>query len=255
MPLHWETSRKEAFALFGIQFHQQRHRTTGLSPQLPDGGYFIWITLDKTELEENYDYKDCIDSTSVTWITRRGVTEDQDDYRALQSADTRISVFLRSQPKHFTYVGEVRCHGRPDIVSSGGRPQLRYLFRLDHHVPDTILQQLYAGVGRAKPMSRAARVSTSRLPTRRPTTFGQTREALAYVLGDVQRVTVPAQHSHQGIALWRGTSTPRSVLTRQPDQRRIWALGGTAEPNILSGFREFRLGDVFAACTDTSRRL
>src|SRR5262249_18793741 len=92
---------------------------------------------------------------------------------------------------------------------------------------------------------RPARVSTSRVPTRRPTTFGQTREALACVLGDVQWVMVPAHHNHQGIAMWRGTSTPRSVLTRQPDHRRIWALGGTAQPHIFSGFREFRLGDVF----------
>jgi hypothetical protein len=152
LPLHGQTSRKDAYALFGIKFDQrQRQLIKGLSPKLPDGGYFIWITLDKTELEENYDYEDRLEASSFTWVTQRGVTDALPNYRALEHPNTRVSLFVRGQPGNaFTYLGEMRHHSHESLQASGRRPQVRYLFELEHQV------SVAARLARLRPESRGS---------------------------------------------------------------------------------------------------
>jgi hypothetical protein len=59
LTLHHRYSRREAFAAVHVEYDQQkRHLNVGLSPQCPDGGYLIFITLNKEELDPAYDYDD-----------------------------------------------------------------------------------------------------------------------------------------------------------------------------------------------------
>jgi hypothetical protein len=89
--------RKAAFAAVGIQSdQQQQHLNVGLSPQCRDHGYLIFITLNKEELDPAHDYADEIFSDRLIWITRRGVTEDQQHYVNLRLPDTRVSLFVQS---------------------------------------------------------------------------------------------------------------------------------------------------------------
>jgi hypothetical protein len=203
LPLHTETSRKDAYLLFGIDFHQRnRQLIRGLSPRLSDGGYFIWITLDKSDFDPNYDYEDQLEASSFVWITRRGVKETDPDYRVLVDPETRISLFVRSTPREeFTYLGEIRHRSHQQFAAADGRSQMRFLFEMLHPVPDVVLANLYAGV-QTNPAAPAGRTGVpasplGRLRTRRPATLGQAREALAYVLGTVERVLNPAHHNYQ----------------------------------------------------------
>jgi hypothetical protein len=120
----------------------------GLSPRLPDGGYFIWITLDKTDLDPNYDYEDRLDSSSFTWVTRRGVQDTHPDYANLADPATRVSLFIRSHSRdEFTYLGEMTHQSHYPFTAKDGRRQIRYLFELMHSVPDALLRQLYDEIG------------------------------------------------------------------------------------------------------------
>ena len=49
LTLHERYTRPDVYGLFGINYdtRRTRHLNTGLSPRMPDGGYFIFITLDK----------------------------------------------------------------------------------------------------------------------------------------------------------------------------------------------------------------
>jgi hypothetical protein len=73
--------RKEAFASVGIKYDsRQRHLNVGLSPECKDGGYLIFVTLNKTELDPAHDYAAELFSNQLIWVTRRDVSEDQTDY-------------------------------------------------------------------------------------------------------------------------------------------------------------------------------
>jgi hypothetical protein len=55
--LHERYGRKEIYATDGVDYDQrQRHLNTGLSPQGQDGGYLIFVTLDKEQLDPAHDY-------------------------------------------------------------------------------------------------------------------------------------------------------------------------------------------------------
>ena len=66
--------RREAFAAVGVTYPGRKttHLNTGLSPQNPDGGYIIFITLDKESLADAYDYEDELFEDGLHWVTRRG---------------------------------------------------------------------------------------------------------------------------------------------------------------------------------------
>jgi 5-methylcytosine-specific restriction protein A len=202
LTLHAPTSRKDAYALFGIDYDQrQRYLNKGLSPRLSDGGYFVWITLDKSGLDEAYDYEDQLFPGSLEWVTQRGAEEDDADYVALREPATRVSLFVRHRDRDaFTYLGEMRYDSHQQFTDADDRPQMRYAFQLDNEVPDTLLAQLYGGQPTSRPPNRQAAAATSiatKPRTRRPTTFGQTRQAFAYAVGATSRTVVPAHHNYQ----------------------------------------------------------
>jgi hypothetical protein len=78
---------------------------------------------------------------------------------------------------------------------------MQSLFQLDHTVPEAVLARLYEDLGETTKRRGTQKSPQPNRPTpsrtRRPTTFGQTREALSYVLGDVERVLVPAHYNYQ----------------------------------------------------------
>ena len=100
-------ARKEAHALFDIQFDQrQQNLLMGLSPRLSDGGYFIWITLDKTDVDPNHDYEDRLDCSSFTWVTRRGVQDTNPDYVNLADRATRCRCLSEVAPETNSCISE-----------------------------------------------------------------------------------------------------------------------------------------------------
>lgn len=81
----------------GIHYNpQQQHLNVGLPPQCKDGGYFIFITLNKEELDPAHNYADELFADQFIWVTRRDVTEDQKDYVNLRLPETRVSLFVRT---------------------------------------------------------------------------------------------------------------------------------------------------------------
>jgi len=109
LQLHGRYGRKEAFASVGSQYNpQQQHFNVGLAPRCKDGGYLIFITLDKEELDPAHNYADELFADQFIWVTRRGVTEDQKDYVNLRMSDIRVSLFVRKNPgEKFVYAGEL----------------------------------------------------------------------------------------------------------------------------------------------------
>jgi hypothetical protein len=89
--------RKEAFGAVGVHYDpQQQHLNVGLPPQCKDGGYFIFITLNKEELDPAHNYADQLFADQFIWVTRRDVTEDHKDYLNLRVPETRVSLFVRT---------------------------------------------------------------------------------------------------------------------------------------------------------------
>ena len=117
-------SRKEAFAAVGTQYApQQQHLNVGLPPQCKDGGYFIFITLNKEELDPAHDYADELFADQFIWVTRRDVTEDHKDYVNLRLPATRVSLFVRTTPgEDFVYAGELAYVGHTTLQRSFQRP-------------------------------------------------------------------------------------------------------------------------------------
>src|SRR5260370_11508928 len=96
LQLHERYGRKEVFATVEISYtSQQQHLNTGLSPRVADGGYFIFITLQKDELDPAYDYDDELFADKFRWVTRRDRDENHPDYINLRDARTRVSLFVR----------------------------------------------------------------------------------------------------------------------------------------------------------------
>ena len=66
-----------------------------LSPRCSDGGYLIFVTLNKEELDPAHDYPDQLFAQKFVWVTRRDATEDKRDYINLRSEGTRVSLFCQ----------------------------------------------------------------------------------------------------------------------------------------------------------------
>jgi hypothetical protein len=199
LTLHERFGRFDVFALFGIRF-SQRNRTQiqGLSPRFPDGGYCIFITIDKSELDEAYDYEDQLYFDSFEWVTRRGVGEDHPDYVNLRQPNTRVSLFVRHGSRdRFAYLGEMTHEAHREFNAENGQKQQRYVFRLEHEVPSQLLAELTGETGHSPARARVTHPAREASAHRRPATLNDTRSALAYVLGDLHRVMVPAHHNFQ----------------------------------------------------------
>ncbi len=187
--------RKEALASVGIKYDsQQQHLNVGLSPQCRDRGYLIFITLNKEDFEPTHDYADELYADQFIWVTRRDVTEDQQDYVNLRLPETRVSLFVRtSRRDDFVYAGEM-VYAEHDSFkeASSGRPQMRYIWRLKNHIPNLLLQELTFGL--AKP---SAKVQSGKQRSRAPSSFDELKKAYSYLLGTAERTVVPEHQNYQ----------------------------------------------------------
>ncbi len=188
--------RQQIFAALGVAYSsRQQHLNTGLSPRNPDGGYCIFITLDKEQMQAAYDYEDELYTDRVRWITRRDREEDHPDYVALRKDTTRVSLFVRAAPRDdFVYLGELQYRTHRQFTSEG-RPQQEYVFGLRKPISDELVAAIYSGSQRP---SRPSRPS-SHHPTgrRQPTTLDGYKKAFSYALDRLDRQVNPAHHNYQ----------------------------------------------------------
>jgi hypothetical protein len=190
--------RKEIYATVGVQYdQQQRHLNVGLSPKCKDGGYFIFITLNKEELDPAHNYADEIFADQFIWVTRRDVTDEDQDYVNLRLPETRVSLLARTNPgEEFAYLGELKYAEHTAFVDpSSGRPQIRYVWRLQHPLPEGLLRELTFGI----PMARKhpAGAAPAKPHFRAPSSFDELRKAYSYVLGTAERTVVPEHQNYQ----------------------------------------------------------
>ncbi len=201
LALHKRFGRKEAFAVFGIKYKsQQQHLNLGLSPKLPNGGYFIFVTLNKDELDPAHDYDDQIFSDQLIWVTRRDVTEDHPDYVNLRDSTVPVSLFARTNSREkFVYAGELKYREHQTIGAN--RPQLRFVWSLRQPLSDALLQELTFGLpGRAaRPVRSKGKHKSAH--TRMPSTFDELKKAYSYALGTLAERTVIPEHQHFQVRL------------------------------------------------------
>lgn len=192
--------RKDAFAAVGVHYDpQQQHLNVGLPPQCKDGGYFIFITLNKEELDPAHNYADQLFADQFIWITRRDATEDQKDYVNLRALDTRVSLFVRTTPSEdFVYAGELEyLEHTPFKDLSSGRPQIRYVWRLKNPLPDALYQELTFGLPKPRKTGVAGKAAPVKGQSRAPSSFDELRKAYSYVLGTAERTVIPEHQNYQ----------------------------------------------------------
>lgn len=203
LELHGRYGRKDVFALFGIEYDsRQQHLNTGLSPRLTDGGYFIFITLDKEAYEPQLSYADELYADRFVWVTRRGRGEAHPDYVRLRQPGTRVSLFVRNSPgEAFAYLGELDYAAHTEFKEEGsGDLQQSYSWRLRHPLPEDLLAELTFGVKRPRARQRkeavAGRAGRAR-KGRRPATLDEYKKAYSYAVGTADRTVIPEHHNYQ----------------------------------------------------------
>lgn len=201
LDLHERFTRREIYAADGVAYdQQQRHLNTGLSPQCRDGGYFIFVTLNKDELDPAHDYDDELYADHLKWASRRGVLEEDVDYVRLRHADTRVSLFVRNNPNEkFVYAGELSYLNHSSVIDTkSGKPQLRFLWSLKEILADRLLEELTFGVTSAAPSSRVKTKQSESRRSRLPSSFDEFRKAFSYAVGAVSdRIVVPEHYNYQ----------------------------------------------------------
>jgi hypothetical protein len=184
----------------GVEYdQQQRYLNTGLSPQCRDGGYFIFVTLNKDTLELEHDYEDELYADHLVWVTRRNVSEDDPDYVNLRRHTTRVSLFVRTNAdEKFVYVGELsHVDHKPIVDLRTGKSQLRFVSSLKQRIPDQLLQELTLGAPHPRRPRAAAKPGGSSR-SRMPSTFDEFRKAFSYAVGAVSdRIVMPEHHNYQ----------------------------------------------------------
>src|SRR5215813_8927725 len=193
-------SRKEVFATMEIQYDpQQQHLNVGLPPQCKDGGYFIFITLNKEELDPAHNYADQLFADQFIWVTRRDVTEDHKDYVNLRLPETRVSLFVRTTPREdFVYAGEIEYLEHSMFKDpASGRPQMRYVWRLKNPLPDLLYQELTFGLPKTSKSSPTRSGKPPKSHSRAPSSFDELRKAYSYVLGTAERTVIPEHQNYQ----------------------------------------------------------
>jgi len=203
LTLHRKYGRKEAFAAVGDTYSpQEQNKNTGLSPRNPDGGHFIFITLNKEDFDPAFDYPDELGTDWFSWTTRRDRREDHPEYVHLRQPSTRKSLFVRNEERQpFTYLGELNYISHEAFKDAKtDRDQQEYLFGLRVPVPDALLAELTFGIaGSGKKPKEPAPAATQNKAHRKqkPRTLGDAKLALSYALGRVERTMVPAHHNYQ----------------------------------------------------------
>lgn len=189
--------RKEAFAAVGIQYDpQQQHLNVGLPPQCKDGGYLIFITLNKEKLDPAHNYEDLLFADQFIWVTRRDVTEDHRDYVNLMLPATRASLFVRTnRGEDFLYAGELEYVERTAFSDSSGRSQMRYVWRLQNVLPETLYQELTFGL--TTRTTAAGKAAYEKRHSRSPSSFDELRKAYSYVLGNAEKTIIPEHQYYQ----------------------------------------------------------
>lgn len=193
-------SRKDAFAAVGVRYDpQQQHLNVGLPPQCQDGGYFIFITLNKEELDPAHNYADELFADQFIWVTRRDVTEDHRDYVNLRLPETRVSLFVRTNSQEeFVYAGELEYLEHASFKDpSTGRPQMRYAWHLKNPVPEPLYQELTFGLPKGSKRVAGPRPAPKGAHSRAPSSFDELRKAYSYVLGTAERTVVPEHRNYQ----------------------------------------------------------
>jgi hypothetical protein len=175
----------------------------GLSPQLPDGGYFLFVTLNKERLDPAHDYDDQLFSDKLIWATRRDVTEDDADYLNLREQGRRVSLFVRTNTREmFVYAGELRYQDHQSIGDqSSNRPQLRFIWSLRQSLSDSLLQELTFGLPSERPRRGRTAIKRKTTRSRMPSSFDEFKKAYSYVLGTMAERTVIPEHQHFQVRL------------------------------------------------------
>ena len=227
LALHGQFTRAEVYGAFGINYDARatRHLNVGLSPVMPDDGYLIFVTLDKSTIDEDYDYEVILFRDRLVWVTRSDRGEDDPEYVMIRRPGTRVSLFARRKDKErFVYLGELRWQDHEEF-SNEARVQQRYVFRLWTPVPGHLLAELTGDADSVDPgptEPRAARRTAARTGpagprTRRPETLDEYQRAFRYAVGQLERQVVPA-HQHYQMRLRahfeaRGTSPNGSATS------------------------------------------
>jgi uncharacterized protein DUF3427 len=197
--------RKEIFTAVRVKYDpQQQHLNVGLSPRCEDDGYLIFITLNKEDLDPAHDYDDELFAQEFIWVTRRDATEDQENYVNLRLDETRVSLFVRTNPREeFAYLGELEYkEHHPFKDPATGRSQIRFFWRIRNRLPDSLLQELTFGLPAKRKWNESSSKSKlngqlSKKSSRAPTSFDELKKAYSYVLGTAERMVVPEHQNYQ----------------------------------------------------------
>lgn len=199
--LHHRYSRDEAFRAVGVDYTpQSQNLNVGLPPRNPDGSYFIFVTLDKEDLDSAFAYEDVLYRDALTWVTRKDRGEDHPDYVNLRDPDVPVHLFARRAPREaFAYLGPVKYEAHRQFTSaSDQRIQQEYLFTLGAQVPQQLFDELAgAGAGPSLPNAPPPAPPTGAPRRRRPETLEEERKAFAYAVGRLERFVDPAHKNYQ----------------------------------------------------------
>ena len=199
--LHHRYGRPQAYGCFGLHYdQQQRHLNLGLSPRLSDDGYYIFTTLDKEGLDPAHDYEDELFAEQFVWVTRRGVTKEDADYVNLRQDDCRVSLFVRNNSREqFVYAGELDYTDQTQLVDPiTGKSQLKIVWRLQHPLPDSLLEELTFGSRSASGKRNKPQSKQPARHARPPSTFDELKRAYTYALGTASdRLVIPEHYNYQ----------------------------------------------------------
>ncbi len=196
LTVHERYSRHEIYGAVGIRFSaQNRSQIVGLSPRCPDGGYILFITLNKESYPPTQDYDDQLYSDRLLWITRRGRGEGHEDYVRLRQPDTRVSLFVRNSPgEGFVYAGELEYDRHREIPGkSRQETQQSYSWRLKVSLPDELLLELTFGHAKRRQRMKPGKPRAGR----NPVDLSEFKKAFHYALGTLDRTVVPEHHNYQ----------------------------------------------------------
>lgn len=154
---------------------------------------------ERPTVPSDFDYEDILHDDQLIWVTRRGRGENHRDYAALRQQNTRISLFVRRAAKEaFTYLGDVRYQEHQqfhDIPT--GKLQQRYILRLVVPIPWLLYSRLHSQTSGRPPQAKGLTSQPGVQPTRKPSTFSETKRAFQYALGDLERFVNPAHYNYQ----------------------------------------------------------
>jgi hypothetical protein len=199
LTLYARYMRKDIFALDDIEFSpQKQHLLLGLSPRCKDGGYHIFVTLNKEQLDPAHNYEDQLFGDRFIWVTRRDRGENHPDYVRLREDTSRVSLFVRTNDREkFVYCGELNYDSHREFNDpETGKVQQRYIWKLKHTIPDELLEELTLGL--PDPASSPAKQNkASGKRSRAPSSFDEFKKAFSYAVDAADRTIIPAHQNYQ----------------------------------------------------------